>query len=58
MIVFSVLLIAACLFAGYFLLVGIAYLVAFIVAAVQVRTGRISREQLAENAVQHKRQKL
>lgn len=56
-IIIMLALIAATLYVGYLILVGIAYLIAFIVAAVQVRTGRITREQLAENAAKYHEQK-
>ena len=51
-------LVAVGLFVAYLLFMGVFYLVAFVVTAWQLRTGRITREQLAENAAQHKRQKL
>ena len=50
-------LVAVGLFAAYLLFMGVFYLVAFVVTAWQLRTGRITREQLAQKAAEHKRRK-
>lgn len=48
---------AVALYLGYLIIVGIGYLIAFIVAAIQLRTGKLTREQLAENAAKYHEQK-
>ena len=52
-------LMALALYCCYLFVVGVFYLVAFIITFIQLRTGKLTREQLAENAAkyeEHKRQ--
>ena len=50
-------LVAAILYCGYLMLIGLVYLIGFIVTGIQVRTGKITREQLAESAAKYREQK-
>lgn len=41
----------------YFLVIGVAYLISLIVVALQLMTGKLTREQIAENAATYNEQK-
>lgn len=61
MIVLSVLIMlalaVAAIYCCYWLFIGLVYLTGMIVTAIQLRTGKLSREQLAANAAKYNEQK-